>query len=75
MSLDPGDLIRWIDDYDVYEASGDVVTPIQPIYAYGIVVEVSKTDPKNVVVSRFSDNGTLKMLHMIHDGFEIVSKG
>ena len=75
MSLDPGDLIRWIDDYDVYEASGDVVTPIQPIYAYGIVVEVSKTDPKNVVVSRFSENGGLKILHMIHDGFEIVSKG
>ena len=62
MSLDPGDLIRWIDDYDVYEASGDVVTPIQPIYAYGIVVEVSKTDPKNVIVSRFSDNGTLSSI-------------
>ncbi len=75
MTLDPGDLIRWIDDYDVYEASGDVVTPIHPIYAYGIVVEVSKTDTKNVVVSRFCDNGTLEMLHMIHDGFEIVSKG
>ena len=75
MSLAPGDLIRWIDDYDVYEASGDVVTPIQPIYAYGIVIEVSSADPKNVVVSRFSDNGTLSMIHMIHDGFELISKG
>tara|TARA_B100000131_G_scaffold311223_1_gene343826 strand:- start:4019 stop:4246 length:228 start_codon:yes stop_codon:yes gene_type:complete len=75
MKLDRGDLIRWIIDYDVYEASGDVVTPIQPIYAYGIVIEASKTDPKNVVVSQFSENGALRLIHMIHDGFEIVSKG
>jgi|TARA_E500000331_G_C17238155_1_gene705761 hypothetical protein len=75
VELSPGDLIRWITDYDVYESSGDVVTPIQPIYAYGIVIEASKTDPKNVIVSQFSENGTLKMIHMIHDGFELVSKG
>ena len=66
MTLGPGDLIRWIIDYDVYEASGDVVTPIQPIYAYGIVIEASKSDSKNVVVSQLSENGSLKMIHMIH---------
>jgi len=75
VTLGPGDLIRWIVDYDIYESNGDVVTPIQPVYAYGIVIEASKVDPKNVVVSQFSDNGALKMIHMIHDGFELVTKG
>ena len=75
MTLGPGYLIRWVVDYHVYESSGDVVTPIRPIYAYGIVIEASKTDSKNVVVSQFSDNGSLRMIHMIHDGFELISKG
>ena len=73
MSLNKGDLIRWIDDYDLYAVSEDEVEPIQPIYAYGIIIEVSKNDPKNVVVCRLESDGPNLVLHMIHDGFELVS--
>lgn len=73
MGLSKGDLIRWVDDYDMYAASEDEIQPIHPIYAYGIIIEVSKNDPKNVVVCRLESNGPNLVLHMIHDGFELVS--
>ena len=48
--------------------------PQQPIYNYGIVMEVAHPDelPRNVVVFCFAD-GTWQMLHMIHDKFEILN--
>ena len=73
MGLNKGDLIRWVDDYDMYAASEHEVQPIRPIYAYGIIIEVSKNDPKNVVVCRLQNEGPNLVLHMIHDGFELVS--
>tara|TARA_R110001583_G_scaffold11785_2_gene52878 strand:- start:310 stop:543 length:234 start_codon:yes stop_codon:yes gene_type:complete len=73
VGLKKGDLIRWIIDYNVYEASEDEVLPIDPIYAYGIIFEVSVQDPNNVVVCQIREDGTLLMIHMIHDGFELVS--
>jgi len=73
VGLKKGDLIRWVEDYDMYAASETEVQPIRPLYAYGIIIEVSKNDPKNVVVCKLKNDGTSIVLHMIHDGFELVS--
>ena len=73
MGLKKGDLIRWIIDYNIYEAGEHEVLPINPVYAYGIIFEVSIQDPNNVVVCQIRKDGTLLMIHMIHDGFELVS--
>lgn len=72
--LEPGDLVRWIIDYKVFVANQDGdVHPINAIWAYGIIIEVSGVDPLSVVLVRL-DTKTHQILHMIHDGFEIVSK-
>jgi hypothetical protein len=72
--LEPGDLVRWIIDYRVYEAHEDGgLFPVDAVWATGIIIEVSSTDPLNVIVMRI-DTGTHKLMHMIHDGFIVVSK-
>lgn len=50
MELKRGDLIRWVTDHDIYEASGDVLTGISPNYRHGIVMEVSVKDSDAVMV-------------------------
>ena len=73
-------------DYDGFEVDADIVRPIRPIYAYGIVMEVSGKDPNKVVVFQASrtPNGyykrrrtddVLKNLHALDDKLEVVSEG
>ena len=51
--LETGDLVRWITDYRVFEAKDDgEVFPIDAVWAYGIIIEVSGTDPMSVVLVR-----------------------
>ena len=72
--LETGDLVRWIIDYKVFEAKDDgQIFPIDAVWAYGIIIEVSPSDPMSVVLVRL-DTKTHQILHMIHDGFELVSK-
>ena len=72
--LSPGDLVRWIIDYKVFEAHDDgEVFPVDAVWAYGIIIEVSNNDPMSVALVRL-DTKTHQFLHMIHDGFEVVSK-
>jgi hypothetical protein len=72
--LETGDLVRWIIDYKVFEAKDDgEIFPVDAIWAYGIIIEVSPSDPMSVVLVRL-DTKTHQILHMIHDGFELVSK-
>jgi len=72
--LSTGDLVRWITDYRVFEAKDDgEIFPVDAIWAYGIIIEVSPSDPMSVVLVRL-DTKTHQILHMIHDGFELVSK-
>jgi hypothetical protein len=72
--LATGDLVRWITDYRVFEAKDDgEIFPVDAVWAYGIIIEVSPSDPMSVVLVRL-DTKTHQILHMIHDGFELVSK-
>jgi hypothetical protein len=72
--LEPGDLVRWITDYKIFEAKDDgEIFPVDAVWAYGIIIEVSSNDPMSVVLVRL-DTKSHQILHMIHDGFELVSK-
>ena len=72
--LSPGDLVRWIVDYKVFEAQDNgEVFPIDAVWAYGIIIEVSNCDPMSVALVRL-DTKTHQILHMIHAGFEVVSR-
>ena len=70
--------MRWVVDYGSFAApsTSGGVHPLDPIYNYGIIMEVAKTstNPQNVVVFCFAD-GAWQMLHMLHDQFEILSGG
>ena len=71
---EPGDLVKWIIDYRVFEADEEGgIYPVDAVWAKGIIIEVSSTDPLNVVVMRI-DTKSHQMLHMIHDGFVVISK-
>lgn len=74
--LKRGMLVRWVVDYGYFTASvtGDGVTPHDPLYLYGIVIEVSRKDPNSVAIVCTS-HGDWRLLNMIHDRFEIVSDG
>ena len=76
VDIQRGDLVRWIIDYKVWEPpSGSDAFPVEPLYAYGIVIEVSFADPNNVVVACFSNcHSNWQILHMIYDGFEVLTR-
>ena len=77
MELKRGDLVRWIVDHDIYEASGDVLTGVSPNYRHGIIMEVSTKDTNAVMVLCYDckrkREGSWMILNMIHDDFEVLS--
>ena len=77
MELKRGDLVRWIVDHDIYEATGDVLVGVSPNYRHGIIMEVSKIDPKAVMILCYDckekREGSWMILNMVHDEFEVLS--
>jgi len=77
VGLKRGDLVRWVADHDIYEASGDVLVGVSPNYRHGIIMEVSAVDPNNVMVMCYDckkrREGSWMILNMIHDQFEVLS--
>ena len=77
MGLKRGDLVRWIIDHEIYEASGDVLTGIKPNYRHGIVMEVSAVDENAIMIYCYDckkkKEGSWMILNMIHDEFELLS--
>lgn len=74
MGLKVGDLVRWIVDHEISHDEKNQKSKIRPIYARGIIVDVSSTDNNNVIIACFNDEG-LMIRHMLHDGFEVISEG
>jgi|TARA_R110000824_G_scaffold5313_2_gene24651 hypothetical protein len=70
-----GDLIRWIVEYQSFLAgpTSNDVRPCNPVYDYGIVLDISTQDPHSVIVSVMRI-GQLHVLHQLQDGFEILSE-
>lgn len=74
MGLKVGDLVRWIVDHEISHDEKSQKSKIRPIYARGIIVDVSSCDDNNVIIACFNNEG-LMIRHMLHDGFEVISEG
>jgi len=77
VGLKRGDLVRWVEDHDVYESSGDVLRGISPNYRHGIIMEVSQKDGNAVMVYCYDCKKNREthwmILNMIEDNFEVLS--
>ncbi len=69
--------MRWLTGHSVYEAHPDKLVGAEPIYRYGIVIEVSKVDAGAIVVhsSLTEREPRLVILSDSMDEIEILSSG
>ena len=75
VGLSRGDLVRWIVDYETTTQKPDESFEVAPLYAHGVIVDISSDDTNNVIIACFDHGGSLVIRHMLHDGFEVVSEG
>ena len=68
-----GTLIRWVSTHKSYQANGDVLVGLEPIYKYGIVMEVSKKDPCYLAVASFAD-GRWHLVDVHNDDIKVISE-
>lgn len=69
-----GDLIKWVSHHDIFEASGDVVRGIAPVYSRGIVIEVSHAEPQSLIAHCFNCKRiALVILNTAQDGIITLS--
>ena len=77
MELKRGDLVRWVIDHEIYEASEDTLKGIKPNYRYGIVIEVSAVDGNAVMLYCYDckkkHESSWMILNLAHDEFEVLS--
>jgi|TARA_Y100000114_G_scaffold150643_1_gene166376 hypothetical protein len=73
MDYKKGTLIKWIESHRSYEANGDVLVGLEPIYRCGIIMEVSKQDPKYMAVACCSD-GRWHVVNVLHDDIKVLSE-
>ena len=72
-----GDLVRWIVGHSTFAAYHDRLVGEDPIYKYGIIMQVSPVNSHAIVVHSYGDtsNARLIILDGEDDMVEILSKG
>tara|TARA_R110002020_G_scaffold256852_1_gene470521 strand:- start:3325 stop:3570 length:246 start_codon:yes stop_codon:yes gene_type:complete len=71
-----GDFIRWITGHGIYEAYDDGAVGVDPIYEYGIILEVSMVDKGAIIVHSFANKvARLLILNNTIDEIEVLSEG
>ena len=72
-----GDLVRWITGHSVYQADNDNLVGADPIYSYGIIIEVSKVDPGAIIVNSCIKTKTQRLiiLNASEEDIDILSSG
>ena len=73
MGYKKGTLIKWIDHHRSYEASGDVLVGVEPIYKCGIIMEISKQDSKYMAVACCT-SGRWQVINVHYDDIQILSE-
>ena len=73
MRTTTGSLIKWIASHRSYEADGDVLVGIEPIYKYGIIMKVSQRDSAYLAVAS-CDDGRWHIVNVHEDDYEILSE-
>jgi len=69
-----GNLIRWVSAHRSYEADGDILVGLEPIYKYGVVLKVSAKSSTHFVVASF-DDARWHLIDTEYDDVEIISEG
>ena len=69
--------MRWIIGHATFAAYPDKLVGADPIYKYGIVMQVSHVDEKAIIVHScgVDSDSRLIILHGDHDDVEVLSKG
>ena len=73
MAVKKGTLIRWVSAHKSYEANGDVLVGLEPIYKYGIIMEVSRKNSNYLAVASF-DDGAWHVVDVYHNDIKIISE-
>ena len=73
MGITKGTLIKWVESHKSYEANGDVLVGLEPIYSYGIIMEVSRQNPDYLAVASFGD-GRWRVINVHNDDIKIISE-
>jgi hypothetical protein len=73
MEYKKGTLIEWVESHRLDEAGHDVLVGLRPVYKCGIIVEISKQDPKYMAVASCSD-GRWRIVNVYHDDIKIISE-
>ena len=68
--------MRWTIGHATYAAHPDKLVGSDPIYKYGIIMQVSEKDPLAIIVHSYGcDDKRLIILNGDEDHIEIISKG
>lgn len=72
-----GDYVRWVIGHATYAAYPDRLVGADPIYKYGIVLQVSHADGRSIIVHSCGVDSDCRLiiLHGDDDNVEILSKG
>ena len=73
MAFSKGTLIRWVSAHKSYQANGDVLVGLEPIYKYGIIMEVSSTNSNYLAVASFGD-GAWHVVDVHHNDIKVISE-
>ena len=72
-----GDYVRWIIGHATYAAYPNKLVGADPIYKYGIIMQVSKVDNNAIIVHTWGSHNDrrLVILNGEEEKIEILSKG
>ncbi len=76
-SFSKGDLVRWVTGHNTFAAHPDRLEGVDPIYKYGIVMQVSDKDPNAIIVHSYDavNDYRLIILDGADEEIEILSSG
>lgn len=74
MGIKKGTLIKWAVGHESYQSSGDVLIGLDPIYKYGIIMEISYKNTDYMAVASIED-GSWHVVDLEHDEILILSEG
>ncbi len=69
--------MRWVTGHSVYTAHDSILVGSEPLYSYGIIMEVSELEPTAIIVNSClkSHPVSLIILNSLEDDIEILSTG
>ena len=74
MGIKKGTLIKWVVGHKSYQSDGDVLIGLQPIYKYGIIMEISYKNTDYLAVASLQD-GSWHVVDIEQDEILILSEG